>query len=262
MLKKFRKNKGEERAAAAPASRSADLGSRESLSVFEQVRAARKRFVGSKADLSELLKSGSFPRYVRDVLPEPIRVGCRVRPLSDEETWLNEAPCTSCSADRRHLTIRTGEQDKRTFRFNHVWDTASSQADVFDSAVLPMLPSVFDGINVAVLAFGPRRSGKTYTMAPPTQHDATDASWGVTARVALWCIREAQQRHSEQHCQVYVRASVLTAADDNVWDVISGASKPVRVLQVGVCGHVCMCEDMCVDLCIDVCIDMRGSCRM
>ena len=50
------------------------------------------------------------------------------------------------------------------YHFDHVFDEDSSQEDVYQATVAPLLGSLLDGIHVTVFAYGATGSGKTYSM--------------------------------------------------------------------------------------------------
>ncbi|GBG31451.1 Kinesin-related protein 5 [Hondaea fermentalgiana] len=56
---------------------------------------------------------------------------------------------------------------RRTFEFDHVFDPASSQADVFESVGKPLVDNVLEGINGCLLAYGQTGAGKTFTTFGP-----------------------------------------------------------------------------------------------
>ena len=50
------------------------------------------------------------------------------------------------------------------FAFDHVFTEESSQADVFEEVVRPVVGKLFEGFNSAVIAYGHTGTGKTYTI--------------------------------------------------------------------------------------------------
>eukprot|EP00767_Chilomastix_cuspidata_P001861 gnl/Chilomastix_cuspidata/1988.p1 GENE.gnl/Chilomastix_cuspidata/1988~~gnl/Chilomastix_cuspidata/1988.p1 ORF type:complete len:879 (-),score=112.77 gnl/Chilomastix_cuspidata/1988:22-2658(-) len=48
--------------------------------------------------------------------------------------------------------------------FDRIFDEKSTQAEVFQGTLEPLIPQLLDGYNVTVMAYGPTGSGKTHTM--------------------------------------------------------------------------------------------------
>lgn len=90
-----------------------------------------------------------------------IRVVTRIRPISTKE--LNENAKESVRAIKNSNTIEL--ESKRTYDFDAVFGSFSSQKDVYDETAGEMIRSnLFKGFNVTVLAYGQTGSGKTHTM--------------------------------------------------------------------------------------------------
>ena len=50
------------------------------------------------------------------------------------------------------------------FRFDYTFNNDSTQVEVYQTCVYPLINQFLDGYNTTVLAYGPTGSGKTYTM--------------------------------------------------------------------------------------------------
>ncbi|RKP33765.1 P-loop containing nucleoside triphosphate hydrolase protein, partial [Dimargaris cristalligena] len=50
------------------------------------------------------------------------------------------------------------------FTFDYVFGQQSTQSEIYESSVVPLLDKFVDGYNVTILAYGQTSSGKTYTM--------------------------------------------------------------------------------------------------
>ena len=48
--------------------------------------------------------------------------------------------------------------------YDHVFDTNSSQVDVYQEVGEPVLTNIMDGFNGTIMAYGQTSSGKTHTM--------------------------------------------------------------------------------------------------
>ncbi|CAM0954505.1 unnamed protein product [Alopecurus aequalis] len=109
-----------------------------------------------------------------------IRVYCRVRPfLSGQD---KKSTTVDYIGESGELLIsnplKQGKDGNRMFKFNKVFSSFASQAEVF-SDIQPLIRSVLDGFNVCIFAYGQTGSGKTYTMSGPS---TSKTDWGVNYR--------------------------------------------------------------------------------
>jgi len=106
-----------------------------------------------------------------------IRVFCRVRPLLGQEvadgldrpkhlTFNNDKALEitrAADAPNGASTSVSGKAETFQFDFDHVFDTSTSQDQVFEE-VSQLVQSAIDGYNVCIFAYGQTGSGKTFTM--------------------------------------------------------------------------------------------------
>ena len=59
---------------------------------------------------------------------------------------------------------RGGAEEPKVFSFDHIFDQADAQADVYAALGPPVLQMLQRGHNASVFAYGQTGSGKTYTM--------------------------------------------------------------------------------------------------
>ena len=57
-----------------------------------------------------------------------------------------------------------GKEIDRTYSFDKVFGTHSTQEDVYDDAVRPIVEEVLEGFNCTIFAYGQTGTGKTHTM--------------------------------------------------------------------------------------------------
>jgi Cdc6-like AAA superfamily ATPase len=53
----------------------------------------------------------------------------------------------------------------RAFAFDHAFGPRSSQSEVYDSCIAPLVQQCFDGYNATCVCYGQTGSGKTFTSA-------------------------------------------------------------------------------------------------
>ncbi|KAK6027228.1 kinesin motor domain protein, partial [Ostertagia ostertagi] len=83
-----------------------------------------------------------------------------IRPQGNREKLEGSRVCTSVIPGEPQVTIGTD----RSFTYDHVFDQATQQAEIYDSCIDKLVNGLFDGFNATVLAYGQTGSGKTYTM--------------------------------------------------------------------------------------------------
>ncbi|KAG2600638.1 hypothetical protein PVAP13_5KG546400 [Panicum virgatum] len=109
-----------------------------------------------------------------------IRVYCRVRPFLPGQD--GKTTTVDYIGENGEIIItnpfKQGKDGCRMFKFNKVFKTHASQAEVF-SDIQPLIRSVLDGFNVCIFAYGQTGSGKTYTMSGP---GTSKEDWGVNYR--------------------------------------------------------------------------------
>ncbi|KAM0887779.1 hypothetical protein ACQ4PT_028774 [Festuca glaucescens] len=109
-----------------------------------------------------------------------IRVYCRVRPFLPGQD--KKSTTIDYIGESGELLIsnplKQGKDGHRMFKFNKVFNSFASQAEVFLD-IQPLIRSVLDGFNVCIFAYGQTGSGKTYTMSGPTM---SKKDWGVNYR--------------------------------------------------------------------------------
>ena len=145
------------------------------------------RHVGSALDAltAKLLGEASKRKKLQNIVADlrgNIRVHCRVRPPSPEESRgglsMSRNVVSVIPDETGHgigeveigqvKTLSGALTPARNFEFDGVYGPESTQADVFELSVLPLVSSVLDGYNACVFAYGQTGSGKTFTMEGPT----------------------------------------------------------------------------------------------
>ena len=77
-----------------------------------------------------------------------------------------------------------GEKGLVKFKFDGVFDMHSTQRQVFDESVKPIVASVMEGFNGSILAYGQTSSGKTHTMMGPDMSNQEER--GVIPRMVQY----------------------------------------------------------------------------
>ncbi|KMQ97228.1 centromere-associated protein e [Lasius niger] len=98
-------------------------------------------------------------------MSDSIKVAIKVRPLIKRERdenlpiqWMVQGN-TIVATD-----VELRKRGDGGFQFDHIFDTNTSNNDVFDNIVRPIVDAAVNGFNGTVFAYGQTSSGKTYTM--------------------------------------------------------------------------------------------------
>ncbi|XP_062172990.1 kinesin-like protein KIN-14T isoform X2 [Alnus glutinosa] len=90
-----------------------------------------------------------------------IRVHCRIRPITVEESFGHFRPVVAF--DSSNVLLRLSDNKSKSYSFDKVFQPGSSQDEVF-SEVEPVIKSALDGYNACIFAYGQTGTGKTFTM--------------------------------------------------------------------------------------------------
>ncbi|XP_046330087.2 kinesin-like protein KIF27 isoform X1 [Haliotis rufescens] len=107
-----------------------------------------------------------------------VRVAVRVRPLLPKERLGGDQMCVQVLRNTNQLIV--GKD--RAFTFDHVFNHKTSQEDVYQTCVDPLVRSIFDGYNATVFAYGQTGSGKTYTIGGCNISAITEDEHGTIPR--------------------------------------------------------------------------------
>ncbi|KAJ8934379.1 hypothetical protein NQ314_013420 [Rhamnusium bicolor] len=100
---------------------------------------------------------------------EAVQVIVRCRPLSEKEI---DTKCTSVVRmypsrgviEVENPRARSENEKNKIFTYDAVYDENSTQQNLYDETVRPLVASVLEGYNGCVFAYGQTGTGKTYTM--------------------------------------------------------------------------------------------------
>ncbi|XP_017888036.1 kinesin-like protein KIF3B [Ceratina calcarata] len=104
-----------------------------------------------------------------DVVTQCVQVVVRCRPMDEKEKSKNYTRVVDVHPTRGVVEIRHPRDDPSTdnvkvFTFDAVYDWNSSQQELYEETVRPLVSSVLDGFNGTIFAYGQTGTGKTYTM--------------------------------------------------------------------------------------------------
>lgn len=113
-----------------------------------------------------------------------VQVVVRLRPLNEKEKKHGTLPVVSASTADKTVTLLKGtgsRQTKTSYKFDNVFTAFSTQEEVFDATLKPVIRDVLLGYESTVFAYGQTGTGKTHTM----EGDLNDVNlFGVIPRSA------------------------------------------------------------------------------
>ncbi|XP_058828957.1 kinesin-like protein Klp68D [Topomyia yanbarensis] len=99
---------------------------------------------------------------------ECVQVVVRCRPLSNKEQAGNFQKVVDVFPSRGVIEIlncnETSRENKKMFTYDAVYDWSSTQQQLYDEVIRPLVYSVLEGFNGCVFAYGQTGTGKTHTM--------------------------------------------------------------------------------------------------
>jgi len=179
-----------------------------------------------------------------------VRVALRIRPLIAREILDRDTIClTQPDPSLPQVVIGgadSGADGGKVFAFDHVFSLASSQRDVFETCVRPLVDSLLTGFNSTILAYGQTGSGKTFTvgLSNVTSLAGSEEEQGIIPRVAraLYDAIAAAKRDAPT-AAFRVRVVFLEVYGDDLRDLLNvSASRALAIREteagVGVQGAV------------------------
>lgn len=109
----------------------------------------------------------SAPVNVEEIKTTNVQVAVRCRPVNAEERRTNQPTAIACDSSNKSVTVSTGPAGKKTsktFSFDKVFGMYSTQEEVFEQMVRPIVDEALAGFNCTIFAYGQTGTGKTHTM--------------------------------------------------------------------------------------------------
>ncbi|XP_031214448.1 kinesin-like protein KIF27 isoform X5 [Mastomys coucha] len=119
----------------------------------------------------------------------PVKVAVRIRPLLCKEVLHNHQVCVRDIPNTQQIIIGRD----RVFTFDFVFGKDSTQDEVYNTCIKPLVLSLIEGYNATVFAYGQTGSGKTYTIGGGHVASVVEGQKGIIPRA----IQEIFQSISE-----------------------------------------------------------------
>ena len=86
-----------------------------------------------------------------------VQVAVRCRPVNAEERRTQQATSVICDGCKKEISVSSGPAGKKTsktFTFDKVFGMYSTQEEVFETMVRPIIDEVLAGFNCTIFAYG------------------------------------------------------------------------------------------------------------
>ncbi|XP_074219210.1 kinesin-like protein KIF27 isoform X6 [Camelus bactrianus] len=143
----------------------------------------------------------------------PVKVAVRIRPLLCKEVLHNHQACVRAIPNTQQIIIGRD----RIFTFDFVFGKNSTQDEVYNTCIKPLVLSLIEGYNATVFAYGQTGSGKTYTIGGGHVASIVEGQKGIIPRA----IQEIFQNISENpSIDFNVKVSYIEVYKEDLRDLL------------------------------------------
>ncbi|KAM6169580.1 kinesin-like protein KIF27 [Rhynchocyon petersi] len=143
----------------------------------------------------------------------PVKVAVRIRPLLCKEVLHNHQVCVRTIPNTQQIIIGRD----RVFTFDYVFGKSSTQDEVYNTCVKPLVLSFIEGYNATVFAYGQTGSGKTYTIGGSHVASLIEDQKGIIPRA----IQEIFQNISESpNIDFNIKVSYIEVYKEELRDLL------------------------------------------
>lgn len=147
-----------------------------------------------------------------------VRVGLRVRPLTQKEQLTNCTECISFIPNEPQILVGTD----KSFTYDYVFSNDSEQQQVYEKAASPLLEKFMEGFNATILAYGQTGSGKTYSMGTGLESTVNPEHEGIVPRCIVDLFRNLEDKSvSDKDFKYEVYVSFLELYNEELIDLLS-----------------------------------------
>ncbi|KAJ3161699.1 hypothetical protein HDU86_006469 [Geranomyces michiganensis] len=175
-----------------------------------------------------------------------VKVALRVRPLSPKEVLASAQECisfvapgipqvsitpTSSTSVAESLGLSSaapgGSGSAKSFTYDHVFDTLSTQEEVYEGCCRPLVDRFLEGFNATVLAYGQTGSGKTHSMGTGLETAAEPGNEGIVPRAIYYLFDKLQSQASmsPEGFKYEVSVSFLELYNEEIVDLLAPKAK-------------------------------------
>lgn len=149
-----------------------------------------------------------------------VQVAVRCRPTNEEERKAGVPSVITCDSDTKSVKVSYGPAGKKTiksFNFDKVFGMYSTQEQVFDQVVSPIVDEVLAGFNCTIFAYGQTGTGKTHTMEGNIN---CEENAGIVPR----SVNQILQQLESSNTEFTIRVSFLELYNEELRDLLSSSN--------------------------------------
>ncbi|CAG0914830.1 unnamed protein product [Notodromas monacha] len=168
-----------------------------------------------------------------------INVFVRIRPLSKAEASKYQQPAFTAVGDTVVVLRDPSYPDtgaSRTWDFSQVFGPTSTQEEVYDHCVSPVIADVINGYNCTVFAYGQTGTGKTFTMEGERKPDVAwkdEPNAGMIPRAVYQLFSELSSKSEPgPDPNVVLTVSYIELYNENLYDLLYEGSGERPKLQM------------------------------
>ncbi|CAF0865437.1 unnamed protein product [Adineta ricciae] len=158
-----------------------------------------------------------------------VRVVVRVRPMNSRELERNDRAIIQMENDCSLMV--QGAQHNRRFTFDSVFQSDSTQEDIFqNSGIKRLVDMSIEGYITTCFAYGQTGSGKTHTMIGPggasvfrMDENYRIKHFGLVPRAINYLFQRLREKSQENHSPYYIRVSYCEIYNEQIHDLINPA---------------------------------------
>ena len=128
------------------------------------------------------------------------------------------------------MTVIKGKgsrQSRSQFSFDNVFTSFSTQEEVFEATLEPVIDDVFKGFESTVFAYGQTGTGKTHTMEGNLKNSD---DYGIIPRSAIKIFEDLRQPQYSNHT---IFVSYLEIYNEDLCDLLSDGMNKVIMMEGG-----------------------------
>jgi len=155
---------------------------------------------------------------------ENITVAIRFRPCEqykDTESYIH------LDTEQNFVEIRENDKEIQRFCFDHVFNSSSTQENVFTKVAKNAIECVCQGYNATIFAYGSTSSGKTYTMFG---NENTEINKGIIPRSCDILFQNINK--SEEVIETNIKCSFLEIYREQIRDLLDNHKNEVGGLKL------------------------------
>mmetsp|Transcript_47141 Transcript_47141/g.121827 ORF Transcript_47141/g.121827 Transcript_47141/m.121827 type:complete len:1136 (-) Transcript_47141:275-3682(-) len=178
--------------------------------------------------MSSTARSSSSASHEKEVR---VKVIVRCRPMNEEEKKKDGLPIVAVRHNNQvAISTHSGQRKvQKAYTFDTAYGPETTQEDLYDHSIRPIVDEVLNGYNCTVFAYGQTGTGKTFTMEGnrDADSDGLQSSSGVVARAVHQVFTHLKNSSTEEY---NVRVSCIELYNEELTDLF--AEEPDKKLRI------------------------------